>query len=96
MPPEAWTGTPARAGDRGDELGAHPARPRAVEVDQVDPPGAGGDPAAGERHGIVGALHDRVVVAAVQPHGFVAEHVDGGNHLDAGTRTTCEHVSVLI
>ena len=43
---------------------------------------AGIDPAARERDRVGGALDDVVVVAAMQPHGLFAEHVDGRDHLD--------------
>ena len=46
MPPEAWTGSPT-GGHVAHELGPHPARAGAVEVDQVDPAGRRRPPSGG-------------------------------------------------
>ena len=35
-----------------------------------------------ERDRLAGALDDLVVVTLVEAHGALAEHVDGGDHLD--------------
>ncbi len=48
----------------------------------MNAPGAGGGPAPGEGCGIIRSLDDRVVVSLVEPHRLLAQHVDGGNHLD--------------
>ena len=48
----------------------------------MNSPGAGGCPAPGEGRGIIRPLDDRVVVPLVEPDRFLAEHVDGGDHLD--------------
>ena len=37
-----------------------------------------------KRGRIVGALYDVVVIAALQPHGLVAEHVDSRYDFDLG------------
>ena len=65
-----------------DELGPDAPGARAVEVDEVDPPRARRREAPRERDRVAGALDDVVVVALVEPHGALAEHVHGGDHLD--------------
>ena len=78
-----------------DELGTHTSRAGTVEVDEMHAARAGVDPAARERHRVGGPLDDGVVVAAMQAHGLLAEHVDGRNHLDGSARTTYLYVTVL-
>ena len=79
--PGGLHGQPGR-GHGAHELGPHPAGTGAVQIDEVDSPGAGSRPAPGERRGITRSLDDRVVVPLVEPHRFLAEHVDGRDHLD--------------
>ena len=68
-----------RVCDPRDVLEVHRhSRPGAVEVDDVEPPGAGVDPSLGRVHrvGVVfGALGE---VSAGQPDGLAAEDVDRG------------------
>ena len=71
------------------------ARAGAVEVDEVHTARAGFHPAAGERDRVGRALDDVCVVAPVEAHGFLAEHVDGWDHLDGSARTTYLYVNVL-
>ena len=83
MPPEAWSGAGATASaTTPHELGADAAAAGAVEVDEVDPACAGRGEARRERDRVARALDDVVVDSAVQPHGVVAEHVDGRDDLD--------------
>ena len=83
MPPEACSsaGAAALARRRGRAPGGR-ARARAVEVDEVDAVCAGVGEPARERGRLAGPLDDLVVVALVQAHGALAEHVHGRNHLD--------------
>ena len=86
MPPEAWrrAGAIASATCRTSS-GRGTAGARAVEIDEMDRARA---PACREAHGeldrVAGRLDDLVVVAPVEAHGALAEHVDGGYHLDRG------------
>ena len=48
----------------------------------MDPRGARRGEAPRERDRVAGALDDLVVVAPVEAHGALAEHVDGRYHLD--------------
>ena len=88
MPPEAWSRAGATAvGDRAHELGrgrGRSARRRGRRDGSARAPAAANAPR--ERDRVAGALDDVVVVAPVEAHGALAEHVDGGDHLDRGTR----------
>ena len=87
----------ADRGHEAHELGPHPPGAGAVEVDEVDPPGAGSGPAPRERRRIVRSLDHRVVVPLVEPHRFVAEHVHGWDHLDRPLEPhdLVSHISML-
>ena len=83
---------PCARGEPADQLGPDAARPRAVEVDDVDQPGAGGGEALDEGGRVVGPRDHPLVVAAVEPHGLDAEDVDRGNQL----QLLCCHVNVVL
>ena len=68
--------------DDADELGADTPGARAVEVDEVDAVCAGVGEASRECDRLARALDDVVVVALVQTHGALAEHVHRRDHLD--------------
>ena len=83
IPPDACSATGAHASaTRRTRLGAWPTRAGAVEVDEVDAPRARVSPLPRQPGRIVGTCDHVVVVALAQAHDPVAEHVDGGDHLD--------------
>ena len=97
IPPEACSGAGATA---AATAATSSGRTRPERAPSRSTRWMRGAPASAQRRAsvdrIVGALDDVVVVAVVQAHGLLAEHVDGGDHLDRSARTTCAaHVSVL-
>ena len=82
-------------GDGAHELRADAAGARAVQVDEVDAARARVGEAPRELDRLARALDDLVVVALVQPHGALAEHVDGGDHLDRLREPFGEHGAML-
>ena len=70
-----------RPNDLGDDVEVAPSSaPGAVEVDDVQPLGALGLEAAGQRHWILTEPSDPIEVALSQPDRPAVEQVDGGQH----------------